>query len=342
MYKRNGDTFVFDTEGNPTLISKILLQKFSDQLVTYDYLDVPMQDYDTTVQRIKSTSAYYFLSSIESLDPNFNLGQTIDDVVLPDPNDDELMKPIRLSTIFRASVSKNVVITVDSAKMDPIVSIDYATKTRNYNDTKDVTILTADETINTFKAIEKINSTTTLSDINLSLETIRAYDTTTRNTILASNLISARISEKILVQEAPKDYTTLTTIRGTYRPIEIVEAINIQSSTSIDDYKLLDAGQIEDYIDATTPTHEISSIEVLGSDMVTAGSTTTYTVKVNPIDTLGNKNVTWSIVSGNSLATIDASTGQLTANATGTIIIRATSKDSNYSDVYGELEVQIV
>ena len=342
MYKRNGDTFVFDTEGNPTLISKILLQKFSDQLVTYDYLDVPMQDYDTTVQRIKSTSAYYFLSSIESLDPNFNLGQTIDDVVLPDPNDDELMKPIRLSTIFRASVSKNVVITVDSAKMDPIVSIDYATKTRNYNDTKDVTILTADETINTFKAIEKINSTTTLSDINLSLETIRAYDTTTRNTILASNLISARISEKILVQEAPKDYTTLTTIRGTYRPIEIVEAINIQSSTSIHDYKLLDAGQIEDYIDATTPTHEISSIEVLGSDMVTAGSTTTYTVKVNPIDTLGNKNVTWSIVSGNSLATIDASTGQLTANATGTIIIRATSKDSNYSDVYGELEVQIV
>ena len=342
MYKRNGDTFVLDTEGNPTLISKILLQKFSDQLVTYDYLDVPIQDYDTTVQRIKSTSAYYFLSSIESLDPNFNLGQTIDDVVLPDPNNDELMKPIRLSTIFRASVSKNVVITVDSAIMDPIVSIDYATKTRNYNDTKDVTILTADETIHTFKAIEKINSTTTLSDINLSLETIRAYDTPTRNTILASNLISARISEKILAQEAPKDYTTLTTIRGTYRPIENVEAINIQSSTSIYDYKLLDAGQIEDYIDATTPTHEISSIEVLGSDMVNAGSTTTYTVKVNPIDTLGNKNVTWSIVSGNSLATIDASTGQLTANATGTIIIRATSKDSNYSTVYGELEVQIV
>lgn len=342
MYKRNGDTFVFDTEGNPTLISKILLQKFSDQLVTYDYLDVPIQDYDTTVQRIKSTSAYYFLSSIESLDPNFNLGQTIDDVVLPDPNNDELMKPIRLSTIFRASVSKKVVITVDSVEMPPIVSIDYATKTRNYNDTKDVTILTADETINTFKAIEKINSTTTLSDINLSLETIRAYDTTTRNIVLASNLISARISEKIIEQEAPKDYTTLTTIRGTYRPIENVEAINIQSSTSIPDYKLLDAGQIEDYIDATTPTHEISSIEVLGSDMVTAGSTTTYTVKVNPIDTLGDKNVTWSIVSGNSLATIDASTGQLTATATGTIIIRATSKDSNYSDVYGELEIQIV
>ncbi|MDY5982505.1 MAG: Ig-like domain-containing protein [Anaeroplasma sp.] len=341
MYKRNGDSFVLDEEDNPTLISKILLQKFSDQLVTYDYLDVPMQDYDTTVQRINSTSAYYFLSSIESLDPNFNLGQTINDVVLPDPNNDELMKPIRLSTIFRASVSKNVVITVDSAKMDPVVSIDYATKTRNYNDTKDVTILTADETINTFKAIEKINSTT-LSDINLSLETIRAYDTTTRNIVLASNLISARISEKILAQEAPKDYTTLTTIRGTYRPIENVEAINIQSSTSIPNYKLLDAGQIEDYIDATTPTHEISSIEVLGADMVTAGSTKTYTVKVNPIDTLGNKNVTWSIVSGNSLATIDASTGQLTANATGTIIIRATSKDSNYSDVYGELEIQIV
>ncbi|MBQ4356565.1 MAG: Ig-like domain-containing protein, partial [Acholeplasmatales bacterium] len=289
-----------------------------------------------------STSAYYFLSSIESLDPNFNLSQTISDVVLPDATDDELMKPIRLSSIFRASISKNVVISVDSVDMQPIVSIDYASMARNYNDTKDVTILTADETINTFKAIETINPSGTLSDINLSLEAIAAYDISIKNIVLASNLISARISETILARPAPSDYTTRTTIRGTYRAIENVEAINIHSSTSIPVYPLLDVGQIEDYLDAITPTHEISSIEVLGANMVTAGSTTTYTVKVNPIDTLGNKNVTWSIVSGNSLATIDASTGQLTATATGTIIIRATSQDSNYSDVYGELEVQIV
>ena len=342
MYQMNGDDFVLDTDDNPTLISKILLQNFSDQLLSYDYLDVPIQDYDTTVQRIKSTSAYYFLSSIESLDPNFNLSQTISDVVLPDATDDELMKPIRLSSIFRASISKNVVISVDSVDMAPIVSIDYASMARNYNDTKDVTILSSDETINTFKAIETINPSGTLSDINISLEAIAAYDISIKNTVLASNLISARISETILARPAPLDYTTCTTIRGTYRPIENVEAINIHSSTSIPVYPLLDVGQIEDYLDAITPTHEISSIEVLGANMVTAGSTTPYTVKVNPIDTLGNKNVTWSIVSGNSLATIDASTGQLTANATGTIIIRATPQDSNYSDVYGELEVQIV
>ena len=342
MYQMDGDAFVLDTDDNPTLISKILLQNFSDQLLSYDYLDVPIEDYDTTVQRIKSTSAYYFLSSIESLDPNFNLSQTISDVVLPDATNDELMKPIRLSSIFRASISKNVIISVDSVDMPPIVSIDYADKARNYDDTKDVTILTADETINTFKAIETINPSGTLSDINISLDTIAAYDSSVKNIVLASNLISARISETILARPAPLDYTTRTTIRGTYRAIENVEAINIHSSTSIPVYALLDAGQIEDYLDAITPTHEISSIEVFGSEMVTNGSTTTYTAKVNPIDTLGNKNVTWSIVSGNSLATIDASTGQLTATATGTIIIRATSQDSNYSDVYGELEVQIV
>lgn len=342
MYQMDGDTFVLDTEDNPTLISKILLQNFSDQLLSYDYLDVPIEDYDTTVQRIKSTSAYYFLSSIESLDPNFNLSQTISDVVLPDATNDELMKPIRLSSIFRASISKNVVISVDSVNMEPIVSIDYASKARNYDDTKDVTILTADETINTFKAIETINPSGTLSDINISLDTIAAYDTSVKNTVLASNLISARISETILARPAPLDYTTRTTIRGTYRAIENVEAINIHSSTSIPVYALLDVGQIEDYLDAITPTYEISSIEVFGSEMVANGSTTTYTAQVNPIDTLGNKNVTWSIVSGNSLATIDASTGQLTATATGTIIIRATSQDSNYSDVYDELEVQIV
>ncbi len=342
MYQMDGDAFVLDTDDNPTLISKILLQNFSDQLLSYDYLDVPLKDYDTTVQRIKSTSAYYFLSSIESLDPNFNLSQTISDVVLPDATNDELMKPIRLSSIFRASISKNVVISVDSVDMPPIVSIDYADKARNYDDTKDVTILTADETINTFKAIETINPSGTLSDINISLDTIAAYDSSVKNTVLASNLISARISDTILARPAPYDYTTRTTIRGTWKPIENVEAINIHSSTSIPVYALLDVDQIENYLDAITPTYEISSIEVFGSEMVANGSTTTYTVQVNPIDTLGNKNVTWSIVSGNSLATIDASTGQLTANATGTIIIRATSQDSNYSDVYGELEVQIV
>ena len=342
MYQMDGDAFVLDTDDNPTLISKILLQNFSDQLLSYDYLDVPLKDYDTTVQRIKSTSAYYFLSSIESLDPNFNLSQTISDVVLPDATNDELMKPIRLSSIFRASISKNVVISVDSVDMPPIVSIDYADKARNYDDTKDVTILTADETINTFKAIETINPSGTLSDINISLDTIAAYDSSVKNIVLASNLISARISDTILARPAPYDYTTRTTIRGTWKPIENVEAINIHSSTSIPVYALLDVDQIENYLDAITPTYEISSIEVFGSDMVTAGTTTTYTAKVNPIDTLGNKNVTWSIVSGNSLATIDASTGQLTATATGTIIIRATSQDSNYSDVYGEKEVQIV
>ena len=45
---------------------------------------------------------------------------------------------------------------------------------------------------------------------------------------------------------------------------------------------------------------------------------------------------------GCTIKDVPEGTYTVTATATGTIIIRATSQDSNYSDVYGELEVQIV
>lgn len=332
--------FVLDTDGNPTIISRILLQNLSDQVVNYDFIDIPLSDYDKTLSRINSNSAYFFLSSIESLDPTFKLSQTIDDVTLPDADNAELMEPIRRSGIFRASISKNVVISVASVDMQPIIKESYVVQEQNYKENKQLVILTGDETIATFRAIRAIDPDGKLGNVDIDLATVANYDEAQRAKVLASKLIGARISELIRGVVAPMDYTTRTTIRDCYTAPTTVDAINIKDATAVPAYILLTPVQMENYFKSIKPTDEVTSITVVGASLLAVGASSTYTVTFTPIDT-SSTTVVWSIVSGDDKATINATTGEVTAIASGTVVIRATSTAEGYTDVYGEYTITI-
>jgi hypothetical protein len=243
------DNFILDSDGNPTIISKILLQNFSEQALTYDHLEIPAIDYEDTYSRIKANSAYFLLSSIESLDPTFKLSSTIDTVTIPDPEDDQLMEPIRKSTIFRASIVKNIKIQISSITKDPVLKKDsqYVTIESKYDGSKNIAILTADETVNTFKAIKALNSSGLLSNVELSVTTVASFTPQTRQDIYSSNLISARLSEAILEAPSVLDYTARTTAAGTYSAPIIVNGINIQTLVENPAYPLLTPEQMENY-----------------------------------------------------------------------------------------------
>ena len=82
----------------------------------------------------------------------------------------------------------------------------------------------------------------------------------------------------------------------------------------------------------------VSGITVSGDATVKTGYSKTYTVTVTPAGAL-TKTVTWSVINGTGTATINSSTGELTAGSPGTVTVRATANDG--SGVYGELAVTI-
>ena len=159
------------------------------------------------------------------------------------------MEPIRRSGIFRASISKNVVISVASVDMEPIIDSNYATVERNYNDTKDLAILTGDETVATFRAIKAIDASGKLGNVNIDLATVASYDVATRTKVLGSNLIGARISELALSAPYGQDYTTKTTAAGCFTAPNTVDAINIKTCDLVSSYVLLDQTQMETYFE---------------------------------------------------------------------------------------------
>ena len=82
----------------------------------------------------------------------------------------------------------------------------------------------------------------------------------------------------------------------------------------------------------------VSGITVEGNATVKTLASTTYTATVLPAGAL-TKTVTWSVTNGTGTATINSSTGELTAGSPGTVTVRATATDG--SGVYGELAVTI-
>jgi len=72
---------------------------------------------------------------------------------------------------------------------------------------------------------------------------------------------------------------------------------------------------------------KVSSITISGGTSVSVGSTLQLSATVRP-DNAENKKVTWSIASGASYASIDAS-GKLTASAVGTVTVKVTADDGS-------------
>ena len=83
---------------------------------------------------------------------------------------------------------------------------------------------------------------------------------------------------------------------------------------------------------------KVSGITVNGDATVKTLASTTYTATVSPAEAL-MKTVNWSVINGTGTATINSSTGELTAGSPGMVTVRATAKDD--SGVYGELAVTI-
>ncbi len=92
------------------------------------------------------------------------------------------------------------------------------------------------------------------------------------------------------------------------------------------------------------PLHQstpVTSITVSGAESATTvvnGSTLQMSVSVLPVDAT-DQTVTWSKTNGTGTATINSSTGLLTATGVGTVTVRATANDG--SAIYGELEITV-
>ncbi len=82
----------------------------------------------------------------------------------------------------------------------------------------------------------------------------------------------------------------------------------------------------------------VSGITVSGDATIKTSTSKTYTATVTPAGAL-TKTVTWSVINGTGTATINSSTGELTAGSPGTVTVRATANDG--SGVYGELAVTV-
>ena len=90
----------------------------------------------------------------------------------------------------------------------------------------------------------------------------------------------------------------------------------------------------------TAPTVLVTDISVTGangSESVQVGGTLQMIADIIPANA-SNRNITWSIAAGSGYASISSS-GLLTANAAGTVIVRASAQDG--SGVYGEKEITI-
>ncbi|BCZ46012.1 hypothetical protein psyc5s11_20790 [Clostridium gelidum] len=97
---------------------------------------------------------------------------------------------------------------------------------------------------------------------------------------------------------------------------------------------------LREAINALKQKVEVTGITVSGADYISqSGGSTNLTVSVSPDDAT-NTNIKWSIVSGDSLASISKD-GTLTArkSGNGTVTVRATAKDR--SDIYGDKIITI-
>lgn len=245
VYKYENGAFVLDSNDNPILISKILLQNLSEQVVTYDYLDIPISDYDTTYNRVKPEAAYYFLTAVESLDSNFKLKQAISEVELPDPCDDAKMAPIRKSKIFRASIARNLLIKVNDVNISLLIETNLLDVEDNFDSSKQVGVLDANETVNLFGAIRILNQNGTLSNLNIKLQDLRNLSPNDRLEIYKSHIVGNRVSDLILGIPLPLDYTTITGDTPS-----TVQAINIQTLDIVNDYELLSDTEKENYVNS--------------------------------------------------------------------------------------------
>ncbi|WP_116787044.1 Ig-like domain-containing protein [Flavobacterium psychrotrophum] len=100
-------------------------------------------------------------------------------------------------------------------------------------------------------------------------------------------------------------------------------------------------GEIEDYTFNITealpaPTVVVTTQNNAAAEITTANGTLQLVATVTPATT--SQNVTWSIVAGNDIATIDAN-GLVTATASGTVTVKATSVENTTS--YGEFNITV-
>ena len=72
----------------------------------------------------------------------------------------------------------------------------------------------------------------------------------------------------------------------------------------------------------------VTSISIIGSSTVAAGSSITLDVEVTPAEAT-NKNVTWSVINGTGSAVIDATRGILLGISSGTVTVIATAQDGS-------------
>lgn len=140
---------------------------------------------------------------------------------------------------------------------------------------------------------------------------------TSRRGITWSLIINASYTEYVSISQ-----TGLLTISSGASAVPVTVVATSTSDTSV-------IGQLAltvTYVDAPV---ELTSISISGAD--TVSGTSTYTAAYTPTNT-SYKGVTWSINSGSAYASIDSSTGKLTAldgASASSVTIKATSTHDN-------------
>ena len=100
-----------------------------------------------------------------------------------------------------------------------------------------------------------------------------------------------------------------------------------------------EAGTFAEF-DLTVLPIPVSQISIsVGNGVLAVGATKQFSAAVLPEST-SNQQVSWSIVNGETFATIEVNIGKLTGIAPGNVTIRATATDG--SEVYGEATIQII
>ncbi|HWQ80127.1 MAG TPA: S-layer homology domain-containing protein [Anaerovoracaceae bacterium] len=171
-------------------------------------------------------------------------------------------------------------------------------------------------------AAKNITVTNTGNQDTGSLYIVRSDTDTHSFTLSATSLRDLAVNEKDTFTIAPKDGLTA----GTY-----TEKVTVRGENGL-------SASLDVSFTVNIAKKNVTSINIAGgSSITTKDGTLQLTVDVQPSDATNNA-VTWSIVSGNA-ASIDSSTGLLTAAANGTVTVRATAQDG--SGIFGEKTITI-
>ena len=225
-------------------------------------------------------------------------------------------------------VGKNVVIKAKN-KLGKTAKITVTTKGKNNKGKK----LSAKITVKVAKAEPTTEATTAATTAATTTEDATAKKAEA-DKAAATPVATAISALPAATAVTTADEATITSARKAY------DALTADQKALVRDVlkKLTDAEAALAEAKKPAPIVAVKSVKVkLGVESVLAGKTTTATATIEPSDAT-NKTVTWSSTD-TKVATIDASTGVITAIAEGTTVIKATSADE--SAVSGEARLTV-